>query len=130
MANVRVTESSFVNRKKNIVAIPDHYVALPAQIAATNAVTEDGKKIIKAGTCVTNASSLTGRQTGLTPCAAGTMTFDGVIFNDVEVLTGETTVNVTVLIHGFVKYAALKPVVIATVPTVPTSKTDLIFVTK
>ena len=90
MANVRVTESSFVNRMKNIVAIPDHYVALPAQIAATNAVTEDGKKIIKAGTCVTNASSLTGRQTGLTPCAEGTMTFDGVIFNDVEVLTGET----------------------------------------
>lgn len=125
MPQVRVTDTNYTNRMRNVTAIPDHYVALPAQISATHAVTEDGKKVIKAGTCVTNASTLTGRSEGLTP-VTGVEKFDGVIFTDTEVLTGETEVNVAVLVHGFVKYAALQKVEEA----VPESGTDLIFVIK
>ena len=76
MPNVRVSGTSYTNNMRSIVAIPDHYVALSAQIAATAAKTIDGKKYILAGTPVTNATSLDGRKTGLT-VATGTDQFDG-----------------------------------------------------
>ena len=66
MPNVRVSGTSYTNNMRSIVAIPDHYVALSAQIPATAAQTIDGKKYILAGTPVTNATTLEGRKTGLT----------------------------------------------------------------
>ena len=125
MPNVRVSGTSFTNNMRSIVAIPDHYVALSAQIAATAAKTIDGKKYILAGTPVTNATTLEGRKTGLT-VATGTEQFDGIIFTDQEVYEGETKVTVTVLVHGFVKYGAIQKVD----SKVPTSKNPLILVIK
>ena len=43
MPNVRVSGTSFTNNMRSIVAIPDHYVALSAQIPATAAITIEGK---------------------------------------------------------------------------------------
>lgn len=125
MPNVRVSGTSFTNNMRSIVAIPDHYVALSAQIPATAAKTIDGKKYILAGTPVTNATTLEGRKTGLT-VATGTEQFDGIIFSDQEVYEGETKVTVTVLVHGFVKYGAIQKVD----SKVPTSKNPLILVIK
>ena len=125
MPNVRVSGTSYNNNMRSIVAIPDHYVALPAQITVTAAKDVDGKKYILAGTPVTNATSLDGRKTGLT-VATGSAQFDGLIFSDQEVLAGETTVTVTVLVHGFVKYGAIQKVG----SSVPTSKNPMILVMK
>ena len=125
MPNVRVSGTSFTNNMRSIVAIPDHYVALSAQIPATAAKTIDDKKYILAGTCVKNATTLTGRKDGLQVAAVGEQ-FDGVIFTDQEVYEGETSVTVTVLVHGFVKYGALQKVG----GTVLTSKNPMILVMK
>lgn len=125
MPNIRVSNTNYSNNMRSIVAIPDHYVALTAQIPASAAKTVDGKKYILAGTCVTNATTLDGRKTGLTVAQSGEQ-FDGVIFTDQEVYEGETNVTVTVLVHGFVKYGALQKVDSA----VPTSKNSMILVMK
>jgi hypothetical protein len=125
MPNVRVSGTSYTNNMRSIVAIPDHYVALSAQIPATAAQTIDGKKYILAGTPVTNATTLEGRKTGLT-VATLTEKFDGLIFADQEVFEGETNVTVTVLVHGFVKYGAIQKVD----SKVPTSKNPMILVMK
>ena len=125
MPNVRVSGTSYTNNMRNIVAIPDHYVALSAQIPASAATTVDGKKYILAGTCVTNATTLEGRKTGLT-VATGSDQFDGLIFADQEVFEGETSITVTVLVHGFVKYGAIQKVA----SQVPTSKNPMILVIK
>ena len=125
MPNVRVSGTSYNNHMRSIVAIPEHYVALPAQIPATAAKTVDGKKYILAGTPVTNATSLDGRKTGLTVAGTGEK-FDGLIFSDQEVFEGETNVTVTVLVHGFVKYGAIQKVD----NQVPTSKNPMILVMK
>lgn len=100
MPNVRVKETTFGNPIKSIVKFPDHYVnttvVLPASAATTDS---DGRKVIKAGTAVT---------LGETPavCATGGK-FDGVVFSDEYVATGEENVTVTVLIHGFVRKNAM-----------------------
>lgn len=125
MPNVRVKGTSYSNHMRSIVAIPDHYVALPAQIPVSAAKTVDGKKYILAGTPVTNATTLEGRKSGLT-VATGSEQFDGLIFADQEVFEGETTVTVTVLVHGFVKYGAIQKVD----SQVPTSKNPMILVMK
>ena len=125
MPKVRVSGTSYTNNMRSIVAIPDHYVALSAQIPATAAKTIDGKKYILAGTPVTNAITLEGRKTGLT-VATGTEQFDGIILSDQEVYEGETNVTVTVLVHGFVKYGAIQKVD----SKVPTSKNPMILVMK
>lgn len=125
MPNIRTRTTKYGNPMKNVTAIPDHYVALPAQIPATAAKERDGKKYILAGTCVKNATTLEGRSTGLEVVGTGEQ-FDGVIFTDQEVYEGETNVTVTVLVHGFVKYAALEKVEGA----VPESKNPMILVMK
>ena len=125
MPNVRVSGTSYTNDMRSILAIPDHYVALPAQIPVTAAKDVDGKKYILAGTPVTNATSLDGRKTGLT-VATGAAQFDGIIFTDQEVFAGETNITVTVLVHGFVKYGAIQKVG----GLVPTSKNPMILVVK
>ena len=125
MPNVRVKKTDFNQTTRSIVAIPDHYVALAAQIPATAATQVGNKKYILAGTCVKNATTLEGRKTGLEVVSTGDQ-FDGVIFADQEVFEGEEKVTVTVLVHGFVKYAALRKVGDA----VPESKNAMILVVK
>lgn len=125
MPNVRVKKTDFNQTTRSIVAIPDHYVALAAQIPATAATQVGNKKYILAGTCVKNATTLEGRKTGLEVVSTGEQ-FDGVIFADQEVFEGEEKVTVTVLVHGFVKYAALQKVGAA----VPESKNAMILVVK
>ena len=125
MPNVRVKKTDFNQTTRSVVAIPDHYVALSAQIPATAATDVGGKKYILAGTCVKNATTLDGRKTGLEVVQTGEQ-FDGVIFADQRVYDGEDKVTVTVLVHGFVKYAALQKVAGA----VPENKNPMILVVK
>ena len=76
---------------KQILVFPDHYVCvahtfLKGDAAAT---TEDGRKVIKAGTIYpTNDASAI-----------------GIVFNDMDVTNGDATG--AILVHGFVKTAAL-----------------------
>ncbi len=100
MALVRVKETQYGNTVKSIVKFPDHYVNTTAKIAATAAETVDGKKIIRAGTPVTLLNGVAAK------CTTKGQ-FDGVVFNTEEVAEGETLVNITVLIHGFVRKNAL-----------------------
>ena len=83
---------------KQILVFPDHYVAV-AQTFLSNdpaAVTEDGRKIIKAGTIYpTNDASAI-----------------GVVFSDMDVTNGDRTG--AIIVHGFIKTAAL--------PVIPTSQ--------
>lgn len=125
MPNVRVKQTAYNQTTRSIVAIPDHYVALTAVIPAAAATQVGNKKYILAGTCVKNATELEGRKNGLEVVQASEQ-FDGVIFSDQEVYEGEEKVTVTVLVHGFVKYAALQKVG----GTVPTSKNAMILVVK
>ena len=76
---------------KQILVFPDHYVCVAHTFtkddAAATAV--DGRKIIKAGTVYpTNDASA-----------------KGIVFNDIDVTNGDVTG--ALLIHGFVKTAAL-----------------------
>lgn len=76
---------------KQILVFPDHYVCVAHTFtkddAAATAV--DGRKIIKAGTVYpTNDASA-----------------KGIVFNDMDVTNGDVTG--ALLIHGFVKTAAL-----------------------
>lgn len=86
---------------KQILAIPDHYVALAFKHARAVsgstglAVLEEGRYIVKAGTIY----------------PANNSTAIGVILNDYDVTDGDA--QMAVVIHGFIKVAAL--------PTVPTS---------
>ena len=76
---------------KQILVFPDHYVAV-AQTFPSNdsaAVTEDGRKIIKAGTIYPSNDA----------------NASGVVFNDMDVTNGDRTG--AVIVHGFVKKAAL-----------------------
>ena len=123
---VRVTETSFTNRMKSISAIPDEYVALPAQIAVEHAITENGRTFIPGGLCVTNARTLDGRATGLIPVKTNEEKFDGVVFTDTVVSVGEKTITVPVMVQGYAKYAALEKVA----GKVPESGTDAILVVK
>lgn len=71
---------------KQILAIPDHYVAIARKLEKDSAlaVTEEGRKIVKAGT--------------LYP--ANDATAIGVVLNDYDVTDGDQ--QGAVLIHGFV----------------------------
>ena len=86
---------------KQILAIPDHYVALAFKHARAVsgstglAVLEEGRYIVKAGTIY----------------PANNSTAIGVILNDYDVTDGDA--QMAVVIHGFIKVAAL--------PTVPAS---------
>ena len=76
---------------KQILVFPDHYVGV-AQTFNQNdaaAVTVDGRKIIKAGTIY----------------PANDATAFGVVFYDVDVTDGDQ--NGTLIVHGFIKKAAL-----------------------
>ena len=76
---------------KNILAIPDHYVTIARLLEKDSAlaVTEDGRKIVKAGTIF----------------PANDATAIGVVFNDYDVTDGDQ--QAAILIHGFVLQAKL-----------------------
>lgn len=80
---------------KGILVFPDHYVAYAQIFAKDHALavtTSEGRKIVKAGTIF----------------PANDATAVGVVLNDVDVTYGD--VNAAVVIHGFVKTAALPAV--------------------
>ena len=79
---------------KQILAFPDHYVCRAHTFLKGDAaaITEDGRKVIKAGTIYpTNDAKAI-----------------GVVFSDMDVTDGDMTG--AILIHGFVKEAALPAV--------------------
>lgn len=79
---------------KEILVFPDHYVAMPKTFTKDHSLATqvDGKKIIKAGTIYpsNDASAV------------------GVVFRDVDVTNDDA--NGAIIIHGFVKTAALPAV--------------------
>lgn len=87
---IKMKEIGYASEKQ-ILAIPDHYVAIAKKIAkdSTLAVTEEGRKIVKAGT--------------LYP--ANDATAIGVILNDCDVTDGDQMV--AVVIHGFIQKSKL-----------------------
>ena len=88
---------------KQILVFPDHYVGLAHTFLKNDAAaaTIDGRKIIKAGTIYPSNDA----------------SAKGIVFSDIDVTDGDR--NGSLLIHGFVKTAAL--------PTAPaeTAKTAL-----
>ena len=76
---------------KQILATPDHYVAIARKLEKDSAlaVTEEGRKIVKAGTIF----------------PANDATAIGVILNDYDVTDGDQMA--AVVIHGFVLEAKL-----------------------
>ena len=75
----------------NILLFPDHYVAKPQYFEKGSALatTVGDKKIIKAGTIF----------------PANDATAEGIVFNDLDVTDFDA--NGAVIIHGFIKTAAL-----------------------
>ena len=73
--------------RKDILAFPDHYVAITKKIPKGDPLAKDvgGRKIIKAGTVY----------------PANDNTAIGVIMNDYDVTNGDA--NVAVIIHGFIR---------------------------
>jgi hypothetical protein len=76
---------------KHILAMPDHYVAIARKLEKDSAlaVTQEGRKIVKAGT--------------LFP--ANDATAIGVVLNDYDVTDGDQ--QAAIVIHGFVLEAKL-----------------------
>lgn len=95
---MKVKEIEYGAPAKQILAIPDHYVALGFKHVKANAVTPglatlvDGRYVVKAGTVY----------------PANDATAVGVILNDYDVTDGDAMM--AVVIHGFVKEAALPAV--------------------
>lgn len=85
--------------KKEILKIPDTYVALPGIIDISEVeFNEEGKKIIPAGTPV--GGSMLGSSTPFK--IANDATAQGLLLNDLDATHGNT--NAAVLIFGFVDY--------------------------
>lgn len=79
---------------KQILVFPDHYVCVAHTFEKDDAAATivDGRKIVKAGTIY----------------PANDATAIGIVFNDMDVTDGDATG--AILIHGFVKTAALTAV--------------------
>lgn len=92
---MKVKEIEYGAPAKQILAIPDHYVALGFKHAKATAgapglaVLVEGRYIVKAGTFY----------------PANDATAKGVVLNDYDVTDGDAMM--AVVIHGFVKLAAL-----------------------
>jgi len=95
---MKVKEIEYGAPTKQILAIPDHYVALGFKHAKADAVTPglatlvDGRYVVKAGTIY----------------PANDTTAIGVVLNDYDVTDGDAMM--AVVIHGFIKTAALPAV--------------------
>jgi len=95
---MKMKQTEYGAPTKQILAIPDHYVALGFKHAKANAVTPglatlvDGRYVVKAGTIY----------------PANDTTAIGVVLNDYDVTDGDAMM--AVVIHGFIKTAALPAV--------------------
>ena len=92
---MKVSQTEYGAPAKQILAIPDHYVALGFKhdIATSEApglsVLVDGRRVVKAGTIY----------------PANNATAIGVVLNDYDVTDGDKMM--AVVVHGFIKTAAL-----------------------
>lgn len=99
---MKMKETEYGTPAKQILAIPDHYVALGFKQAKATAaggmvVLESGRFLIKAGTIY----------------PANDATAVGVVLNDYDVTDGDA--QLAVVVHGFVKVEALPAAPEATV---------------
>lgn len=85
----QVTRTIF-GEKKNILAVGDHFVAIPIKIDAT-AITADatGKKILPLGSIIDKTGKVVNDGTAF-----------GITYNEIDVTNG--TEAVSVVIHGFI----------------------------
>lgn len=96
--SMKMKQTEYGAPTKQILAIPDHYVALGFKHAKADAVTPglatliDGRYVVKAGTIY----------------PANDATAIGVVLNDYDVTDGDAMM--AVVIHGFIKVAALPAV--------------------
>ena len=82
----------------NILAFPDHYVAVPVVVDSTGIVANsDGKKIVKAGTIMGGGFTTIKTEKAIED---NTATAEGVLLYDVDVTYGDHAG--AVVIHGFV----------------------------
>lgn len=87
---MKFTKTEYAS-SKGILATPDHYVAIAKKLekGSSLAVTEEGRKIVKAGTIF----------------PANDATAIGVILNDYDVTDGDQAA--AVVIHGFIQKSKL-----------------------
>lgn len=122
MANL-IKKTEYGQLEKHILIANNSYmVSLPARIAATGAVTVDGKKIIKAGTPL--AGDITKRGTAFAKASTGVT---AIALHDVDVTAGEA--NGTILLAGCVDKLKLDSDVQSLITsTVVTALSRIIFV--
>lgn len=98
--NTGIKKETYGNRNQLLFAV-EHQVSMSIVVDETAfTVTENGRKIAKAGTPVTG--SLDARGTAFTPAATATNASNavGILLHDVDVTDGDN--NGTLLLHGFV----------------------------
>ena len=98
--NTGIKKETYGNRNQLLFAV-EHQVSMGIVVDETAfTVTENGRKIAKAGTPVTG--SLDARGTAFTPAAttSGASNAVGILLHDVDVTDGDN--NGTLLLHGFV----------------------------
>lgn len=92
-----VVHETYMNRNQILFAV-DHQVSMSIVVSDAMAVTENGRKIVKAGMPLTG--NLDERTTPFTEANADGSDAVGILLHDVDVTLGEN--NGTLLIHGFV----------------------------
>ena len=115
---MKFTQTDYLGTK-NILRFPDHYVAVPVKVDATNiTANSDWKKIVKAGTIVggSGGKALADPDTYLVT-AQNDANAEGVLFNDVDVTHGSRSGSM--IIHGFIE--------IGKIPTEPTTEAATAF---
>nr|DAH14729.1 MAG TPA: Head decoration protein [Caudoviricetes sp.] len=98
--NTGIKKETYGNRNQLLFAV-EHQVSMSVVVDETAfTVTENGRKIAKAGTPVTG--SLDARDTAFTPAvtASNASNAVGILLHDVDVTDGDN--NGTLLLHGFV----------------------------
>ena len=98
--NTGIKKETYGNRNQLLFAV-EHQVSMSVVVDKTAfTVTENGRKIAKAGTPVTG--SLDARGTAFTPAVTETNASNavGILLHDVDVTDGDN--NGTLLLHGFV----------------------------
>lgn len=104
---MKVVQIDYGSPAKQVLAIPDHYVALahyhPKATADSLglAVLEKGRYIVKAGTLYREGALASGKVIG-------------VVLNDYDVTDGDD--NLAVILHGFIKVEAM--------PVAPTAEEE------
>lgn len=92
-----ITRETFMSGKQILFAV-DHQVSMGVVVADSVGVSENGKKIAKAGMPLTG--NLDARETAFTEANSDGSDVVGILLHDVDVTTGEA--NGTILLHGFV----------------------------